>query len=155
MTMKPRFENWEILFEQWLRKAMQQTFVWGEFDCGLMAADCVVALTGYDPASDLRGTYSDGDGAVDALNRALGMVKYDGPEFGAFEAFCTERLGELCHPDDARKGDIVLGLFNSPHGVINSLMVDCDETYLVMAGNQRAIKMHKDGITAVSAWRVG
>lgn len=153
--MNKRKENWEIIFEQWLIEAQKRTFEWGVWDCGLMAADCVRALTDYDPAADIRGTYSDGNGGVDALNRAIGMIKYDGPQYGAFEAFCTERLGERLHPDAAEKGDIVLGLFNSPHGVVNSLMVDCGETYLVMAGNNRCIKLKKDGITAVTAWRVG
>ena len=151
--MNKRFDNWEILFERWLADAQQQSFVWGQFDCGLMAADCVKALTGYDPASDLRGTYDDGDGAIDAMNKAIGMIKYDGPEFGAFEAFCTERLGPVLHPDEASKGDVVLGLFNSPNGVINSLMVDCGRTYLVMG--ERPIQMKKDSVTAVTAWRVG
>lgn len=153
--MNKRKDNWEIIFEQWLIAAQKRTFEWGVWDCGLMAADCVLELTGYDPAPDLRGTYNDEDGAIKALNRAVGMLKYDGPEYGTFQAFCTERLGDIIHPDEAGKGDVVLGLFNSPHGVVNSLMIDCGETYLIMAGDKRCIKMHKDGITAVAAWRVG
>lgn len=151
--MNKRIENWEIVFEQWLMTAPKRAFEWGVWDCGLMAADCVKELTGYDPASDIRGTYSDASGALDALNRAVGKVAFDGPDYCAFEAFCTERLGPVLHPDEASKGDIVLGLFNSPHGVINSLMVDCGDAYLVMG--ERAGKTKKDGITAVTAWRVG
>lgn len=36
---------------------------WGRYDCLTFAADCAMAITGRDPAADLRGTYSSELGA--------------------------------------------------------------------------------------------
>lgn len=46
-------------------------FAWGAADCCMLVADGVLALTGRDPAHDLRGTYQSRVGAARVV-RALG-----------------------------------------------------------------------------------
>lgn len=45
-----------LLHEQYRRHGIS-TFVWGSEDCLNWCADCALALTGHDPAHDLRGRY--------------------------------------------------------------------------------------------------
>ena len=42
-----------------LRRVIGRRVVYGQDDCALWCADIVRAATGFDPAADLRGTYSD------------------------------------------------------------------------------------------------
>jgi len=48
-----------LTLAEFLQKAARGSFAPGEADCALFVADWVRANTGRDPASDLRGTYSD------------------------------------------------------------------------------------------------
>lgn len=45
------------------RAARATPFKWGEADCLCFAADCALAITGRDPAHELRGTYDSDIGA--------------------------------------------------------------------------------------------
>lgn len=49
-------------------------FTWGVHDCCLFAADAVLAVTGHDPAADLRGTYTTAAEAVRVLGQHGGLV---------------------------------------------------------------------------------
>lgn len=44
--------------QDFLRKSLQDRFEWGRTDCALWAASAFEAVTGFDPAKELRGTYS-------------------------------------------------------------------------------------------------
>ena len=62
-----RLIDWEGRLIDWLIKASEQRFVWGEFDCALAAADALTAQTGHDFAQPWRGTYRTDKGALKAL----------------------------------------------------------------------------------------
>ena len=64
-----RLPDWEGRLIEWLGKASEQRFVWGEFDCALAAADALTAQTGLDFAKPWRGTYRTDKGALKALLR--------------------------------------------------------------------------------------
>ena len=64
-----RLPDWEGRLIEWLGKASEQRFVWGEFDCALAAADALTAQTGQDFAKPWRGTYRTDKGALKALLR--------------------------------------------------------------------------------------
>lgn len=72
-------------------------FAWGRHDCFLWVADAVHALTGRDPAADLRGTYSTACGALRRL-RAL----------GGMQALAAQRFGPQVPVAQAQAGAVVL-----------------------------------------------
>lgn len=75
----------------------QHPFAWGTHDCAMLAFDAVQAVTGKDPAPDLRGAYSTPDEAL-ALLRGM----------GGLTGLCDARFGQRTTPDDMRGGDIAL-----------------------------------------------
>lgn len=80
-----------------LAQRQAQPFAWGVRDCALFAADAVQAVTGEDPAADLRGTYRTCAQAVRMLRRA-----------GGLRGMAERRLGPAVAPQHARTGDVVL-----------------------------------------------
>lgn len=77
-------------------KRAAEPFAWGTSDCAMWAFDAVHALTGTDPAADLRGTYS-------TALRALRLVEAE----GGWPAICARRIGEPVALDMLRTGDVV------------------------------------------------
>jgi len=72
-------------------------FSWGGHDCTLFAADCVLALTGTDPAAAYRDNYSSEAGAVAIIAAA-----------GSLRALVTAAMGMEINPKLAQRGDVVL-----------------------------------------------
>ena len=66
-----------------LREGAARPFVWGACDCSLWPADWVASRVGFDPAADLRGTYSCWLGAVRRMRRAGGLPWLFGPRLEA------------------------------------------------------------------------
>lgn len=68
----------------YLRATAPLPWVWGGSDCMMWTAGLVRALTGIDPARDLRGAYHDAAGAARAIRREGGALRLmerrlDGP----------------------------------------------------------------------------
>jgi hypothetical protein len=80
---------------QLVRDRITLSFEWGVRDCAMLAFDVILAITGKDPAPDLRGRYSTGEEAV-ALLRTL----------GGLEGIARDRFGPPA--EEMRDGDIVL-----------------------------------------------
>lgn len=57
-------------------------FTWGVSDCAMLAFDAALAVTGRDPAADLRGTYTNALGALRILRRLGGMHGVANTRFG-------------------------------------------------------------------------
>jgi hypothetical protein len=93
-----RRADWQSRLAELVAARMDAPFAWGSNDCCLFAADAVLAVTGTDPAADLRGAYTDERGALRVLARLGGVA-------GIAEA----RAGAEIVPALARPGDIVLG----------------------------------------------
>ena len=74
-----------------------QPFAWGTHDCAMLAFDAVQAVTGTDPAPDLRGAYSTPEEALSLL-RSLGGLK----------GLCDARVGQRINVEDMKTGDVVL-----------------------------------------------
>lgn len=62
-----------ITLTEFRRSVRHKRFEYGVFDCCLFGADWIQAVSGYDPAEDLRGTYSTKGGAAKIILRAGGM----------------------------------------------------------------------------------
>lgn len=93
-----RLRDWPLRLEALMAERLAAPFEWGVRDCCLWAADVVLAVTGHDPAADLRGTYSSADGAPAIIKRLRGIP-----------AACADRLGPEVLPALAQVGDV--GLF--------------------------------------------
>ena len=81
-------------FDALVRDRMATTFAWGQHDCCLFAADCVLAQTGIDLAADLRGTYTDAMGAARAL-QFIGGIKAAGDRAGPAIPALAARVGDV------------------------------------------------------------
>ena len=53
-----RLEQWPKLLAAFIVSRRAMPFEWGKNDCGLFAADAILAMTGVDLAAEIRGTYS-------------------------------------------------------------------------------------------------
>ena len=93
-----RREGWEIRLSKAMTEGLRKPHAWGENDCVTFAADCVKAITGQDPVSDLRGTYDSPEGAA-RIMIALGYKNLGD--------CIASRLPEI-DPSQARRGDVVL-----------------------------------------------
>lgn len=133
-----RFEDWPNRLAEFMKGAEKRPFSWGEWDCCLLAADCVLALTGTDPASDVRGRYTTRLGAAR-------LIKGDFP--GLIRRItATHGMAEI-NPRLAQRGDVCL--VDSPMGEALGI---CVGAWIACAG--------PDGLTllplksAICAWRV-
>ena len=70
-----RLEGWEPRLNDVIAAATERPFSWGGQDCMLFAADCVEAVTGTDPAADLRGTYDSKETGMAVLKSAGGVSR--------------------------------------------------------------------------------
>lgn len=98
MNRKPA---WPSLLVKELDAACARPFVWGKHDCALFACDTVKALTGTDPAVNLRGRYHDARGAMRVIASYGGLDKL--AEKIAAEHGCAE-----ISPSMAWRGDVCL-----------------------------------------------
>lgn len=92
-----RLHEWPQLLDAQIELARSRPFAYGSFDCCLFAADCVLAMTGQDPAEQLRGSYQD-----ELQGREL-LV-----QLGGLEQLAREAFGEPINKAMAQRGDLVL-----------------------------------------------
>lgn len=97
-----RVEKWDLRLDEIVIQSQSRQFRYGGGegfqDCALFAADCVLAMTGVDYASELRGYKS----KIDAYR----IVS----TYGSLEAMVTALLGKTpIHPAFAHRGDVMLG----------------------------------------------
>jgi len=97
-----RLRDWPERLAALFAARAAQPFVWGEFDCCLFAADAVLAVTGHDPAADLRGTYTTAAGATRVLER-----------FGGVAGVAIARAGRVVPVAMAQPGDVGLSHFDA------------------------------------------
>lgn len=96
--------DWQQRLLDEFKAASERPFVWGQSDCCLFAADCVMAQSDIDPAASYRGSYDSALGARKALLR----------QHGDIEAAFAAALQEVS-PAMVQRGDVVT--FDGPLGV--------------------------------------
>ena len=94
-----RRDDWVERLNETVRAALARPFAWGTHDCATFAADCVLAMTGADPAARWRGTYATALGAQRALF-------HDG--LWDLAALGDRLFGPPIAPAYAQRGDVVL-----------------------------------------------
>jgi hypothetical protein len=96
-----RFEDWPLRLTAFVEGATHTPFAWGRHDCCLFAADAVAAITGVDPASELRGRYHNPNSAARLSVRRGGFEK--------MVADLAARHGMAAlRPLQAQRGDVML-----------------------------------------------
>lgn len=83
---------------QLLASRLQQPFAWGRSDCWLLAADAAHALTGRDPAADLRGHYSSAWQAIRTLQREGGTRRLVARRVGPRVAVAVDGAVAMLNP---------------------------------------------------------
>jgi hypothetical protein len=96
-----RLRDWPERLAALFAARAQQPFEWGVHDCCMFAADAVLAVTGHDPAADLRGQYSTETGAVRVLRRHDGLA-----------GVAIARAGRVVPVALAQPGDVGLSHFD-------------------------------------------
>jgi hypothetical protein len=92
-----RISNWAKHLNALVDSRRNTPFQWGVNDCMLWPADCVLAITGEDPAAEYRGTYST---ALSAMRIA--------EKHGGIRGLVSRQLNDWpVKKEFARRGDIV------------------------------------------------
>jgi hypothetical protein len=86
-----RLPDWRPRLFAYVETARRQPFAHGRLDCALFVAGAVEAMTGSDPAAELRGRYTTRSEGARAIRRAgyidhVDMVRALFPEIGKVEA---------------------------------------------------------------------
>ena len=132
-----RCEGWEKKLADVIKQRRFATFVWGQHDCCLFAADCALAITGTDWAADFRGQYDSAAGAAKQIAKR-----------GGFEAMITGLLGDpLASVTTAQRGDVVM-VDQDGHP---ALAVCCGATVVAAGISGLVFRPLTDGLLA---WRV-
>lgn len=134
-----RLPDWDARFVAFLAGLGPPLHVYGARDCALLGADCVLAVTGVDPAAEFRGKYSTEAGAAKAL-RTIGAGDLASTVSSKFESIA---------PSLAGRADLVLhkGNLGFALGDGTALFLGEDE-----AGNIGWLKFPRSAWEA--AWRV-
>lgn len=97
MDIPNRLPDWDRRMAVVATRHMREPQEWGKSDCITRVADIVEALTGFDPAADIRGKYTTPEGAAKLMRRR----KCDNVEQLLEKYF--EPVGRL----KAQRGDLV------------------------------------------------
>lgn len=92
-----KLHDWQIRFEAFLCERMGTPFSWGQNDCATFAADCVMAITGIDPAPKGLRKHTT------ALQASRQLARH-----GGLSGIATTALGEPVPVSQAQVGDVVL-----------------------------------------------
>lgn len=92
-----RHHDWQIRFEAYIAQRRAAPFAWGVNDCAVFAADCVLAITGQDPAPPALRLHKTQKQALRALER-----------HGGLNGIATAALGQPVSAQQATVGDVVL-----------------------------------------------
>lgn len=102
MTLVRR-TDWPTLLFDAVEAARGQKFSWGSNDCCLFACDCILAMTGVDPAAWFRGRYTTRRGAIRCLKTFA-----DGGIAATIERIAVDCRAPEILPSQAQRGDVLL-----------------------------------------------
>ncbi len=103
-----RREDWEARLAAEIEHADSLPFRWGVSDCCLFAANCVVEMTGADPATGLRWAYMNKKGAAKAAALLIGHRPRRGLAREVAEWFAAKFQTPEIRPALAQRGDMCL-----------------------------------------------
>jgi hypothetical protein len=92
-----KHHDWQIRLEAFVRERRAMPFAWGTNDCSIFASDCVLAITGTDPAPPELRIHRTAKQACRALAKHGGLA-----------AIATAAMGQPVPAAFAQVGDMVL-----------------------------------------------
>lgn len=141
-----RKKDWEKHFSEWCETTARRPFKWGVFDCGLIAASAVEAMTGENPAKNLIGTYKTAKGSV-RMMRKMKVKNFSqfAEKLLGVEPFNAKSIGVLY----ARKGDIGVAKV----GPLETFTVHVGNGWYVAGENGVMFATH-DQLDLITVWRI-
>lgn len=139
-----RFADWPQRLAQFFLERRAQPFRWGKNDCGLFAADAVLAITGVDLAADLRQTYR--------TEHESKWIVGDGLEELAVRIAAAHDIPQETNWRLARRGDVVLGelALGPTLGVVG-----LDGMTVCFPGAEGLRSLPLAGLRVKYVWRIG
>lgn len=98
-----RFQDWTSRLDAVLRETANRGLEYGQLDCCMFSANVVLAMTGFDPAHDLRGKYDSEESAY-----ALMREKFNGGIEKTVSALARRSGFEEIPVLMAQRGDVLL-----------------------------------------------
>lgn len=92
--MTQRHRDWQSRLQACLAERRLRAFEWGQHDCCLFVCDCIEAMTGHDPAADVRG-YSTELEAARLVKKLGGMRGIAGSRFGEEVPVLMAQVGDV------------------------------------------------------------
>lgn len=140
-----KYPDWLDRLTAFLVGRRKQPFAWGSHDCALFVCDGILAMTGTDLAAAFRGRYSDGGGAMSAIQAA------GHEDLEQLAESITAAAGMTEVPlENAQRGDVLLwhqsdggatlglvstdglhGLFAGPNGLMRQRVRKCDRSWRI------------------------
>ena len=140
-----RYPDWPARLERFLLEHDDRPFRYGTWDCGLFVAGAIRAMTGTDPAADVRGLYASRFELLDLIRSFTGAARLS----GMVETIAT-RVGMPEIPaSSACRGDVLLLRRSRGHSL--ALMALDGHSALVLGW--RGIRRISEPAIA-RAWRV-
>ena len=90
-----RLPDWQLRLEAFVNARRSTPFAWGTNDCGIFAADCVLALTGTDPAPKGMREHRTAKQAARAVNRRGGLMGIATAAFGPAAPAVFAHVGDV------------------------------------------------------------
>ena len=143
----PRCNDWPERLDEALQRAARLPFAWGRHDCCLFAADVCRAITGLDPAADLRGRYGTVLEAFKLLDK-----RFCGGVAQAAEALAARAGWPEVRPGFARRGDVALVM--DDEGLDALGVVDMNGTHVAVLRPDKGLARHPLA-RARRAWGIG
>lgn len=132
--MTQRHRDWQSRLQACLAERRLRAFEWGVHDCCLFVCDAVQAMTGHDPAADVRGYRTERDAAR--------LVK----RLGGLRAIGAARFGAEIAPALAQTGDVALVVVDGRES-----LALCGGGHLLAPGLEQLQTLPLS--SAIAAWR--
>lgn len=138
-----RYQDWTSRLDAVLRETANRELEYGQLDCCMFCANVVLALTGFDPAYDLRGQYDSENSAYTLMHE-----KFNGGIEKTVSALAKRSGFEEIPVLMAQRGDVLLV---GKKGKQSSGVVGMDGRAVIFPEKL----MHLPIRHARRAWRVG
>ena len=141
--MSRRYDDWPERLTEVIERYRNQSFAWGESDCGTFATDCVREITGVELYSEFRGRYTDLKSYISLLRN------YECDDVGClFDVVGGAFNFESINPRLAQRGDVCLysndqslpslgvctgirAMFHTEQGLLQVLMSDVSRAWRI------------------------
>lgn len=147
-----RFQDWQSRLEEFLRINGNRKFKYGQWDCCLFVCDAIKAMTGVDPAANLRGWYQTKWQAFDLIGKRVSNYT----RAQAVELIVEHVTAEHSMPEialsKARRGDVAL--IRRTRGMSLGI-VGLDGASVIVVTEKHLARVPFGRIREARAWRVG